>query len=58
VACNRAGLGGQYLPITVSLKEGGLAKTPSSDYRDTLTVTVTPLAMPYGGTSVSCPGLP
>lgn len=56
-ACARAGTGGQNLPIAVTLQEGGTAKVSSPTYRDTLTVTVTPLAMPYGGATANCPGL-
>jgi spore coat protein U-like protein len=56
VACNRTGTGGQNLPITVALQEGGTAKVPAPDYLDTLTVTVTPLAVPFGGATVNCPG--
>jgi len=57
VACNRAGTGGQNLPITVTLQDGGATKTPAPNYRDTLTVTVTPLAVPYGGATLNCPAL-
>ncbi len=57
VACIRAGTGGVNLPITVTLKEGGTTKIPSPSYADTLTVTVTPLAVPYGGSTSSCPSL-
>lgn len=57
VACQRAGIGGQNLPIAVTLQEGGTTKMSSPSYRDTLTVTVTPLAMPYGGATANCPGL-
>lgn len=57
VACQRAGIGGQNLPIEVTLQEGGSTKVASPSYRDTLTVTVTPLAMPYGGATANCPGL-
>lgn len=57
VACKRSGTGGQNLPLTVTLREGGLAKTPAPDYRDTLTVTITPLATPYNGVSWTCPAL-
>lgn len=57
VACQRAGTGGQNLPIAVTLQEGGATKMSSPSYRDTLTVTVTPLAMPYGGATANCPGL-
>jgi hypothetical protein len=46
--CNRAGLGGASLPISVTLKEGGQggspAKTPAPLYNDFLNVTVSPLA--------------
>lgn len=57
VACNRTGTGGQNLPITVALQEGGTTKVPAPNYLDTLTVTVTPLAVPYGGSTANCPGL-
>lgn len=57
VACNRAGTSGQNLPITVTLQEGGTTKVPAPNYLDTLTVTVTPLAVPFGGSTVNCPGL-
>jgi spore coat protein U-like protein len=57
VTCTRAGIGGQNLPITVTLQEGGVTKVPASNYMDTLTVTVTPLAVPYGGSTVSCASL-
>jgi spore coat protein U-like protein len=56
-ACKRAGTGGENLPLIVTLREGGVAKTPAPDYRDTLTVTITPLVVPYGGLSWSCPTL-
>jgi spore coat protein U-like protein len=57
VACQRAGTGGQNLPIAVTLQEGGTTKVPAPNYLDTMTVTVTPLAMPYGGSTANCPGL-
>jgi len=57
VTCARASTGGQYLPLAVTLLEGGTTKIPSPNYRDTLTVTITPIAMPYGGATVNCPGL-
>ena len=56
VTCARAGTGGQNLPITVTLREGGLTKVPAPNYLDTLTVTVTPLAVPYGGSTANCAG--
>lgn len=40
--CARAGLTGEYLPIDVTLLEGGDGKSPGS-YSDTLNVTVTPV---------------
>lgn len=42
--CVRAGIGGQNLPISATLKEGGQTKIPAPNYADQLTVTVTPLA--------------
>jgi hypothetical protein len=46
--CNRAGLGGVSLPVSVTLKEGGQggspAKIPASLYNDFLNVTISPLA--------------
>jgi len=48
--CHRAGTNAvQYIPITATLLEGGLGKTPSPTYVDTLTVTFSPIADP--GTS-------
>ena len=38
----------------MTLREGGLTKVPAPNYLDTLTVTVTPLAVPYAGSTVSC----
>ncbi len=57
VVCARAGLAGQFLPITARLAEGGVGKVPSAAYRDTITVTVTPLAADYGTVALGCPGL-
>lgn len=57
VACKRTGISGQNLPITVTLQDGGTTRAPAPDYLDTLTVTVTPLAAPYGGSTLNCPGL-
>lgn len=42
--CVRAGISGQNLPISATLKEGGQTKIPAPNYADLLTVTVTPLA--------------
>ena len=44
--CDRASLAGRYLPILVTLLEGGNLKTPSPDYKDTLTVTFAPQVTP------------
>jgi spore coat protein U-like protein len=54
IACARAGSAGQNLPISVTLREGGEDKSPAPDYQDTLTITVTPLALPYGGIAWPC----
>lgn len=53
--CGRAGLGGENLPLTVRLLEGGSDKIAASDYQDTLTITVTPLAATYNGAVQDCP---
>lgn len=55
--CSSVGTGGQNLPITVNLEEGGMSKMPSPNYQDTLTVTITPLAIPYGGGTLACQNL-
>jgi len=57
VVCSRAGTGGQNLPVSATLEEGGRAKTPSPSYQDTLTITVTPLTVPYNGGTSPCPSL-
>lgn len=52
--CGRAGVplaNGQLLPIEAKLLEGGKTRTPASQYRDTLTVTLTPLLVPATATS-------
>jgi spore coat protein U-like protein len=54
VACSPAGIGGQNLPLTLALSEGGQTKTAAPNYRDTLVVTVTPLAVPFNGQSSAC----
>jgi spore coat protein U-like protein len=53
--CIRAGLGGQNLPITATLEDGGQGKTPAAVYSDTLTVTVTPIV--GAGFQLDCPTL-
>lgn len=42
VYCAAAGIAGETIPISVRLQDGGAGKNPSPDYRDTLTITVTP----------------
>ena len=52
--CGRAGVplaSGQLLPIEARLLEGGKTRTPASQYKDTLTVTLTPLLVPANATS-------
>ncbi len=45
ITCTAAGISTpDNLPISVKLLEGGVGKTPSPNYEDTLTVTITPLA--------------
>jgi spore coat protein U-like protein len=44
-SCTSAGITTpDYIPITATLLEGGVGKTPSPNYEDTLTITITPLA--------------
>lgn len=48
--CTRAGVtAGQSLAITTTLREGGTGKTPAPNYRDVISVTFTPLAVPVSG---------
>lgn len=52
--CGRAGVplsNGQLLPVTATLLEGGKTRTPAPQYKDTLTVTLTPLLVPASATS-------
>ena len=54
--CSRAGLGspplagGRNLPVTAQLLEGGTDEQPSPNYRDELTVTLSPVVAPVGVT--------
>lgn len=41
--CSRAGLNAVLLPLSATLLEGGITKTPAPVYSDTITITVTPL---------------
>jgi hypothetical protein len=50
--CQRTGISGQNLPISVKLAEATTGKTAAPDYSDYISVTVTPLAA--GGTPQSC----
>jgi len=52
--CSRATVTGVYLPMSVTLLEGGVGKTPSPTYQDTVTVTVTPLGATTPATE-TCP---
>jgi hypothetical protein len=45
VYCAAAGISGEMVAMTVRLQEGGIGKNPSPDYRDVLTITVTPSVM-------------
>ncbi len=55
VVCQRAGLNTRQMPLRVVLKEGGQTKTPSPDYGDVLTITITPLVAGSAGNSAACP---
>jgi spore coat protein U-like protein len=55
--CRRAGVAGENLALSATLQEGGQGKAPSPSYRDTVTITVTPLAVPSNGSSATCPAL-
>ena len=54
--CVRAGIGGVNLPISATLLEGGQTKTPSPNYSDVITVTVSPLLSGAAG-QLNCPAL-
>jgi hypothetical protein len=51
--CVAAGVGGILRPVSVTLTEGGSAKTPAPAYTDTLNVTVTPKVV--GTVGSPCP---
>ncbi|MDO8296700.1 MAG: hypothetical protein Q7T19_09720 [Caulobacter sp.] len=57
VICKRAGVGGELLPITATLQDGGGGKAPSPVYKDVLTVTITPAVYWYELSGVDCSGL-
>jgi hypothetical protein len=57
VSCAAAGIAGETLPIAVRLTDGGVGRNPAPDYRDTLTVTVTPTVALSPPAPVRCSGL-
>lgn len=57
VKCSSSGIHGQNLPILLRLIDGGADKIPSANYRDVLTVTVTPLATLGAQPPTNCSGL-
>jgi hypothetical protein len=44
VRCQSSGISGENIALTAILTEGGMGKVPSPNYRDIITITVTPLA--------------
>lgn len=44
VQCDAAGVSGENIELTATLTEGGQGKVPSANYRDIITITVTPIA--------------
>ena len=55
--CARAGIAGEAgtLPLRATLKEGGSAKTPATNYADTISITFTPIIS--AASAVNCAGL-
>lgn len=55
--CARAGMDGSagVLPLRATLKEGGSAKTPATNYSDIISITFTPIVT--AGSATSCSGL-
>jgi len=45
VRCEASGVSGENITLTATLTEGGQGKVPSPNYRDIVTITVTPLAV-------------
>jgi hypothetical protein len=45
VRCHASGVSGENIALTATLTEGGQGKVPSPNYRDTITITITPLAV-------------
>jgi hypothetical protein len=54
VSCRSSGITGENITLTATLTEGGQGKTVSSNYRDIVTITITPLAAGTNG-AVNCP---
>jgi hypothetical protein len=48
VICKASGVSGENIRLTATLTEGGQGKLPSSQYRDIVTITLTPLAADTG----------
>jgi hypothetical protein len=55
--CQRATLAGQLLPIRATLLEGGDGKMVAPDYKDVITVTITPQVSTVVGVQANCPAL-
>ena len=53
-ACLRAGVAGEYVPVSALLLEGGVGKAASSTYQDVVTVTVTPLGATEAPGATTC----
>jgi hypothetical protein len=50
VRCQSSGVSGENIRMTATLTEGGQGKVPSPNYRDLITITITPLAVWVSGT--------
>ena len=50
VNCDASGVSGENIVLNATLTQGGLGKVPSPNYRDIVTITVTPLAVAGEGT--------
>ena len=48
VICKASGVSGENIRLTATLTEGGQGKLPSPNYRDIITITITPLAVAGG----------
>lgn len=54
VYCAAAGIGGETVPLSVRLQDGGEGKVPSAGYRDVLTITITPTATLFWPPATDC----